>query len=182
MRRILIITVPIVLAAIVAFVVVFVQNNASSTSTNARPNYSSMLNAAAQQNSNQAIVETEQQDPTELVYALCRLFAERFGSSSSQYPAKPYTAVMPFATASLKNVLERLSLNPPKLPEGQTIEAKAIAFNLNSLDAQKGRAVVQVTVQQVRHSAANDATTYVRLQLQLIREQDAWKVNSAAYQ
>lgn len=173
MRRILLISVPVLLAAIIAFVVVsrppgsvgnLVTNTPGSGFTNMSTNVGLPVGQPAQ-------VE---------ISAVSRNFSERYATTSTLAPVANLEAALPYASAGLQAAFRRsIAAAPAPGSESVVTTSRAMALSLAALDERGGRATMNVTLQRTEVKTDRSRTYIQDLNLQLVREGDDWKVNVA---
>ncbi|MBI5405271.1 MAG: hypothetical protein HY976_03525 [Candidatus Kerfeldbacteria bacterium] len=183
MRRIVLIIIPIFVAAVLALFVV--SRNRPPTGDNDlnapadTPGTQSPSNANANNTNSGLPADTARQQVT----TASRMFAERYASTSSQAPTANLTAAMSYASSSLKSAFER-TIAASSAPTGDnlTVSSRAMAFNILYVDDRLGRAGVTVSLQRTeRRGTARDRVYTQDLSLQLVREGQDWKVNVAVF-
>jgi len=180
MKRLAIISVVLLVAAIALFVVTR-DDGSSSTADDANIVTDRSIRNALLTNSvsNENVNTTTQR---EQMLAVARLFAERYGTVSSSNTDATIDSVMPFASDALKVTLERMKKNSAATAT-VTTTSQALSFSVGSFEQNQGRAEVAVTLQRKEQSGTSAVRTYIQtLQLTMTREHDAWKVSVAAWE
>lgn len=181
MKRIALFAIPVVVAASIAAFVVTRKpaENVNTVNGTGQPTVNLVNTAAA--NANSVPGTTNAQD-REGIIAIARLFAERYGTSRSDDPSVSIEPVLPFATVSLAESLNRLATRAPSTGAVVSITTTALAFTVASLNVAGGRAEVVVTTQRREETEGATPVFYAQdLALSFIREEGAWKVNSAIW-
>ncbi|MBI4426330.1 MAG: hypothetical protein HY567_02030 [Candidatus Kerfeldbacteria bacterium] len=175
MRRWLIISA--LLAAAGAAALVVVRQPKTGPATNTAP-ISTVNRTVIPENTN-----AEPAPTTDQLLATARVFAERFGSTSSDAPTAHLQAVLPFCSSALTQSFRRLINQPTNSPGNATrTTSRALAFATPSVDERLGLAEVVVTLQRQEQIGTEPATIYNQeLALQFVRESGAWKVNVATW-
>ncbi len=180
MRRVLVMIAAVLLVGGVALVIVSRPkrptvniNNTNASLTNLQSDVS--LTTDANRNQPSASTRTA-------MLTVSRHFSERFSSTSTDSPTGHLTAAEPFASPALKQAFKRLAASPPTSSISASLTSRAYAFAVTSFDERLGRAEVVVTLQRTERQGNDKPVTYQQnLGLQLLREDGAWKVNSAQW-
>ncbi|MBI4090035.1 MAG: hypothetical protein HY421_01405 [Candidatus Kerfeldbacteria bacterium] len=121
-------------------------------------------------------------DPTtDQLLATARLFAERYGTTSSEAPVAHLESVLSVCSSALAQTFQRQISQPPA-PTATRITSRALTFAVRSQDERAGRADVMVTLRREEQAGTEPTKTYNQeLNLQFVRQGDAWKVNAATW-
>ncbi len=119
--------------------------------------------------------------------ALAATFAERYGSYSNQASFSNLKDLVSLMTLKLKTATDNYIASQPTLSAQVAyygVTTKAVASKLLTVNETSGQAEVVVSTQRLtsQGSTVNPKVTYQDLKLQLVKTDDGWKVDSAAWQ
>ncbi len=135
-------------------------------------------------------VETEatQQNQANVLF-VAQAFAERFGSYSNQSNYMNLDDLQSLMTTSMNNWVQQtykdqLQKQNPNINTYYALETKAISSEVISLDETTGKAEIRIKTQrqEFKNDINNPRIFYQDIILNLVKQNDVWKVDGAFWQ
>ncbi len=135
-----------------------------------------------------AAPEIEQQKQANVLF-VAQAFAERFGSYSNQSNYTNLDDLDSFMTNSMSNWVQQtykaeLQKQNPNIDIYYALETKAISSEVLNLDEGAGKAEIRIKTQrqEFKNDINNPRIFYQDIILNLVKQNDAWKVDGAFWQ
>lgn len=130
-------------------------------------------------NLNYTAPKADEVNPTEFgVVALARMYAERFGSWSTDNQLKNLQELSQFSSPSMLNYLGQQEIRPAQ--EFYGISTKALSTRVTSQS--ESAAEVIVSTQRTENKAGQESVFYQDVRLTLVNVGDLWLVSGAYWQ
>ncbi|MFH0828902.1 MAG: hypothetical protein V1907_01850 [Candidatus Kerfeldbacteria bacterium] len=180
MKRYFLIAAPIIVAGIVTYVAMRFINGSNENISNVSV---VVINANTTNATDASRNVNAKPSSRDQVLSLARLFSERYGTTLTDAPNANIDSVLPFASASLKETLNRLR-SRPLINAGKSVSTTsiALAFKIVSLDDKDGTAETVVSLQRKEDAGSGAPIVFMQdMRLSFVFEDEEWKVSAALW-
>lgn len=111
---------------------------------------------------------------------LAKIYAERFGTWSTDNPGHNLDELMPLSSSAMRNYLSGINLDS-QADKFSGMTTKAISYKIDNLD--DNEADITVSCQRIKTNAdLSQEVSYQNIEISMARSNDQWLVTSAFWQ